>query len=222
MISEDTLLTATKEYAQAFYASLPEATGCNHTFSPKFEKKMQHLRRKVKHQSTYSFLKRVACAIIAIILCGSALLMLNTEVRASVISWIKETYYSFICYSFAGGNNIPVAYSYDFKEVPEGYSFLNRAESGGSTTVLYISNDGNILSLSYDLHTVGGELFFKPEDHILLQENVDRITMDIYLSENAAYNNAVLWIENEILFTISANCDKDTLIALAQSVCPIE
>ena len=96
MISDELLCSATGEYEKAILSALPETTECNHTFSQRFEKKMRHLCHKTKHQPTYHILKRIACVLVAIILCGSMLLMLHIDVRAAVVGWIKEVYNSFI------------------------------------------------------------------------------------------------------------------------------
>lgn len=224
MISDEMLCIAAGEYEQALLSSLPEIGECHHAFSPKFEKKMRHLCHKVKYASAYSVTKRVACAIIAIVLCGSMLLMLNTEVRAAVIGWIREAYNSFTAYFFVGDTNEdPVSQSYDFETVPEGYIFADRMDTDSGTTILYMSEAGRFLDLSYEFNIDKNTFFFKPEDHIHTQENVDGKTMDIYLSKKPEYNSTIIWnVDGKIIFQINANCDKDGLIALSRNVRPVK
>lgn len=224
MISDEMLCIAAGEYEQALLASLPDADECYHSFSAKFEKKMRHLCHKVKYASTYSIMKRVACAIIAIVLCGSMLLMLNTEVRAAVVGWIKDTFNSFTGYFFAGQiNEEPAPKGYDFEEVPEGYTFLDRIDIEDSSTILYISPEGFILELSYGFSTDANAFFFKPEDHTHTQENINGTTMDIYLSNDPQYASSIIWsINDNVIFIISANCDKDGLIELTKNVHPLK
>lgn len=224
MISDEMLCIAAGEYEQALLASLPEADECDHSFSAKFEKKMRHLCHRVKYASTYSVMKRVACAIIAIVLCGSMLLMLNTEVRAAVIGWIREAYNSFTAYFFVGdANEDPVSQSYDFKTKPEGYIFVDRMDTDSGTTILYMSEEGKFLELSYEFNVDKNTFFFNPEDHTHIQVNVDGKTMDIYLSKSPEYNSTIIWdIDEKNIFKISANCDKDGLIALSKNVRPIK
>lgn len=224
MISEETLGCAVKEYAQAFFASLPDTQGFDHTFSPKFEKKMQHLCHKVKYESTYSFLKRMACAIIAIILCGSMLLMLNTEVRAAVVGWITGTYNGFTRYFFNNEDDEEIVFrTYGFKNLPKDYVFLDSTQTDSGASTLYLGPDGNFLDLSYQFGQEDDAFFFKTEDHTHTQENIDGQIMDIYISENPQYTNTIIWVVDEqILFKISAKCDKATLIELAKNVQPIE
>ena len=219
MISEETLRAATKEYAKDFYTSLPETAECDHAFSPKFEKKMRHLCHKAKYKPAYTFLKRIACAMVAFILCASAFLALNTEVRASIIGWVTEKYNSYIRYSFSGKDNASNFSSYDFADIPEGYVLLERTETSSGTTILYINDDGRIIDLSYEYNVKSNAFFFKVEDHIHTNETVDGITMDIYISNNPKYNNTIIWsVDDDVLFILSANFDKDDLIKLAKNV----
>lgn len=222
MISDEMLYIAAGEYEQSLLSSLPKAAEYDHSFSPKFEKKMRHLCHKVKYAPTYSFLKRIACAIIAIILCGSMLLMLNTDVRAAVVGWIKETYNSFTSYFFVGGTNAPVARAYDLVGLPEGYILLGREETENSGSAVYADPEGSLLIFCYEFGPDAGALFIKPEDHIFIQENVDEQVMDFYLSQDPAYTSVVVWSVGEhVLLSIAANCDKDTLIQLTKSVVPV-
>lgn len=219
MISEETLRAATKEYAKDFYASLPETAECDHAFSPIFEKKMRHLCYKAKYKPAYTFLKRMACAMVAIILCASAFFALNTEARASLIGWVTEKYNSYIRYSFSGKDNASNFSSYDFADIPEGYVLLERTETSSGTTILYINDDGRIIDLSYEYNVKSNAFFFKVEDHIHTNETVDGITMDIYISNNPKYNNTIIWsVDDDVLFILSANFDKDDLIKLAKNV----
>lgn len=222
MISDEMLCIAAGEYEHALLSSLPEIGECHHAFSPKFERKMRHLCHRVKYASTYSVMKHVACAIIAIILCGSMLLMLNTEVRAAVIGWIKDTYNSFTSYFFVGEVNAPAARAYVLAGLPEGYVLLAQEETENSGSVIYADPEGSLLVFCYEFGLDAGALFIKPEDHILIQETVDGQVMDFYLSQDPAYTSVVVWSVNEhVLLSITANCDKDALIQFTRCVVPV-
>lgn len=224
MITDEILCIAAEEYEKALLAALPEIAECNHRFSPKFEKKMRHLLYKVKHQSAYTIFRRIACAVIAIILCCGMLLMLNTEVRATVVSWIKEIYKSYTSYFFAGDTNEePVSQAFDLGEVPEGYVLVERFETDSGASVYYTHENGNMIAFSYEFSEDSGAFYFKLEDHIFEQEYINGITMDIYLSQNPEYTNTIIWeTEDKILFSIIAKLDKNSLIELAKNIVPIE
>jgi hypothetical protein len=63
----------------------------------------------------------------------------------------------------------------------------------------------------------------KMENHIHLQETVDGQLMDIYLSQDPAYRNAVVWsVPGKATFSISAYLEKNDLIALTKKVTPLK
>lgn len=222
MISDERLCIAAGEYEQALLASLPETAECERSFSAKFEKKMRRLCHSVKYASSYSAFKRIACATIAIILCASLLLMLDADVRAAVIGWIKDTSNSFTRYFFAGEENEPTAHAYDLAGLPEGYVFLAREEAENSGSVVYTDPDGFLLIFCYEFGSDAGVLLIKPEDHTYIQETVDGQVMDFYLSRDPVYTSVVVWAANEhTLLSITANCDKNTLIELTRCVVPV-
>ena len=225
MISDEMLRIAAEEYEEALLSSLPEDAGCDHAFSHGFERKMRRLCHRVKYASVYSTLRRAACAVVVLVLSASMLLLCNTEVRAAMFGWVKEVYKNITTYSFAGGaDEEPVSRSYDFAQVPEGYAFLDRVETDGSSSIWYIHEDGSIILLVSAFGTDKNTFFLVPAEHdVYSQENIEGTMMEFYLSPDPECNSVVLWTNDDhVMFSINAICDKDTLIALAQSVYEIK
>lgn len=219
LISDEMLCIAAGEYEQALLASLPDADECYYSFSRKFEKKMRHLCHRVKYASAYSVMKRIACAIIVIILCGSMLLMLNTEVRAAVIGWIRETYKSFTSYFFVDEVENDEPLNYELTDLPEGYMLLDRMDTPDGGTVLYVSPEGKFVQLNYVFNTNESQLFIKSEDYDYSQICVAGQVMDVYLAHKPEDANAIVWtVEGRGLFQISAYGSKNEIVKLAQSV----
>lgn len=225
MISDEMLRIAAEEYEEALLSSLPEDAGCDHAFSPGFERKMRRLCHRVKYASVYSTLRRAACAVVVLVLSASMLLLCHTEVRAAMFGWIKEVYKNITTYSFAGeADEEPVSRSYDFAQVPEGYTVLDRVDTDGSSSIWYIHEDGSIILLYSAFGTDKNTFFLVPaEQDVYMRENIDGIMMEFYLSADPECNSVVLWTNDDnVMFSITARCDKDALIALAQSVYEIK
>lgn len=210
MISEEMLMQATREYETALLGALPE-TVPSHTFSKGFEKKMARLCRKTKHSSAYTAFKRVACAMILVVLLGSTAILSSADGPATVWGWLgifteKDTYDTTLR-------------SYDFAEAPEGYSFVDRSERNNSGSVLYANASGRQLIFGYAFDPDGSSIYFIMDDHIHLQKTVNGLVMDIYLSQDEEHNSGIIWsIPGEAQFWISADLDKEALIALTQKV----
>ena len=217
MISDEMLTQAAQEYEQALLGALPE-TVPPHTFSKTFQKKMARLCRKTKHSSAYTAFKRVACAMILVALLGSTAVLSSAEGHATVMGWINM-----ISDRFTQKTEEPIAKNYDLKEVPEGYRLVERSQRRGGGFVLYVDQRGNFLVFDYQYDPNGGSYFMKMENHIHLQETVDGQLMDIYLSQDPAYRNAVVWsVPGKATFSISAYLEKNDLIALTKKVTPLK
>ena len=217
MISDEMLTQAAQEYEQALLGALPETVPA-HTFSKTFQKKMARLCRKTKHSSAYTAFKRVACAMIVVVLLGSTAVLSSAEGHATVMGWINM-----ISDRFTQKTEEPIAKNYDLKEVPEGYRLAEHSQRRGGGFVLYVDQRGNFLVFDYQYDPNGGSYFMKMENHIHLQETVDGQLMDIYLSQDPAYRNAVVWsVPGKATFSISAYLEKNDLIALTKKVTPLK
>lgn len=215
MISDEMLTQAAQEYEQALLGALPETVPA-HTFSKTFQKKMARLCRKTKHSSAYTAFKRVACAVILVALLGSTAVLSSAEGHATVMGWINM-----ISDRFTQKTEEPIAKNYDLKEVPEGYRLVEHSQRKGGGFVLYVDQRGSFLVFDYQYDPSGGSYFMKMENHIHLQETVDGQLMDIYLSQDPAYRNAVVWsVPGKATFSISAYLEKNDLIALTKQVIP--
>ena len=217
MISDEMLSQAAQEYEQALLGALPE-TVPPHTFSKTFEKKMARLCRKTKRSSAYTAFKRVACALIVVAFLGSTAIFSSAEGHATVLGWINM-----VSGYFTQKADEPVYSNYDLKEVPEGYRLVERSQRRGGGFVLYVDHRGNFLVFDYQYDPNGGSYFMKMENHIHLQETVDGQVMDIYLSQDPSYRNAVVWsVPGKATFSISAYLEKNDLIALTKKVTPLK
>lgn len=213
MISDEMLSQATMEYEQALLGALPEIVP-PHTFSKTFEKKMARVCRKTKHSSAYTAFKRVACAMILVALLGSTAVLSSAEGHATVMGWINMVSDYFIQKADA-----PKTRNYDLAQVPEGYRLVERSQRKGGGFVLYVDHRGSFLVFDYQYDPDGGSYFMKMENHIHLQETVDGQVMDIYLSQDPAYRNAVVWsVPGEATFSLSAYMEKNELIEMTRKV----
>lgn len=175
---------------------------------------MARLCRKTKHSSAYTAFKRVACAVILVALLGSTAVLSSAEGHATVMGWIN-----IISDRFTQKTEEPIAKNYDLKEVPEGYRLVEHSQRRGGGFVLYVDQRGNFLVFDYQYDPNGGSYFMKMENHIHLQEIVDGLMMDIYLSQDPAYRNAIVWsVPGEATFSISAYLEKNDLIELTKKV----
>lgn len=220
MISDDMLRVAAEEYEQTLLSSLPDPEKCNYLFSARFEHKMQRLCHQAKHSAPHTLLKRIACALVIIILCCSIFLMLNTEIRATVISWVKEQYENFANYFFDGETSSKEPNIYYIGWLPDGFEQIDSSNSAGGGSLVYINHDGQILQLTYLFDTDSSNLFVTNDAYIHSVVTVQNQSADIYLAVDPQYTNAIVWCNTNksVLFYLSAPCNKDALVQIAESV----
>ena len=224
MITDAQISEAAVEYEDILFKTVPDFQNCRHTFSNKFEKKMKRVIRRANHSQSYHILQRIACVVIAVILCGSLLLMFNTEVRATVIGWIKEQFSFFTGY-FSDGN--ASGYSpkgYDIGWLPDGYALLDQTELPDGGVSIYVDGDGKILQFSYSYSTDESSFHIGEDGFIYRQIIVSGHSADLYLSSDPSLSNGLIWVgaDGYVLFQITAHVDEELLIRIAESIYEIE
>ena len=77
-----------------------------------------------------------------------------------------------------------------------------------------------MMELGYEFGTDGYSFSVISSDRdVYSQENIEGQMMEFYLSTDPNYNSMVLWTNDDnVMFLISAKCDKDTLIELTKNV----
>ena len=219
MVTDKMLQQAAGEVELAMLNSLSAKDITPHQFSERFEKKMKKLINKVKHPIRYNLLRSAAAIILIIFTLFGTLVAFSPEVRASVINWVRSTFFEFSQYSSAGDNS-NTNYEYHFSLVPEGYTELATIDADDGKTYIYAHEEGYTLQFSYVIGNLAHNFFLKTDSHDHFDGLVNGNKADIYIANSEDENSAIVWRDSEtdILLCVSANVDKDTLIAFAESV----
>lgn len=219
MLTDEMMRQAAGEVELAMLASLSAKDIAPHKFSDRFEKKMKKLINKVKYPIRYNVLRLAAAIILIIFTIFGSLVAFSPEVRASVINWIKTTFFEYTQYSGTEHHN-NAEYEYSLKTIPDGYFELTVIESDDGKTFVYANEEGYMLNFSYAKGTMAHNLFVKTDSHLHSTGIVAGNQADIYISNNAEETSGIVWQDNEtdVLLCISANVDAELLIKLAESV----
>lgn len=223
MISSDERLRAAAKIAgDAILASYIAGAEADHQFSPEFERKMDLLIQQTKEKPRYTVLQKVASVILAITLGTGVWLAVDTDARAAVFGWIRAQYENVFHYYFEGNADTSFERSYELGWLPEGYSFLQRSERNGSTTVIYTNESGNIIALTYKTPTDSGDsdFFLMGESETIKSVKICDVSAQLYLTNVPDDSNAIVWADTNStrLFIITAIEDERTLIKMAENV----
>ena len=220
MITDQLLITAAEAYEKALLITLPEETQCDHTFSARFQRKMERLCRQVRYSAVHIWMKRIASIFVVLVCIVGMLLLANGQVRAAVVDWFKEIYGRYTGYSFTGEqteNTEPCAY--EITDLPDEYVLLDQHAGLDGGFTIYVNPDGEYLNLEFLTYSDPGMLFLAVEEYSYSYTVVDGIKMEIYITNEPGQTNSIVWVDSEnVLFHISANVNTETLIELAQSV----
>lgn len=226
MISEDALRRAAREADRALVDSLPDPADCAHTFSPKFQRRMARLIRRHRHKGLYRGLRRAACVLLAILLGGTIFLSVNEEAQATFYGWLREHVTGGQMYTYQGE---PVEESGVVRyqlTVPEGYQLEDAIEGNGFFEYRYVNEEGALLQFSYVYELEEGmRASFVDESKMKLQQATVRgNAADLYISIQEGGNNSLIWTEKStgVLMDLTGPLDKETLLALAETVTPVE
>lgn len=222
MFTDDELRAAAGEWVRYVADALPEPEDCAYEFSPQFERKMGRLIRRTAHPYRYRILQRAAGFFLALLMGGSLLLILNTEVRAIVFGWVKEQYETVYYHYFYEGTDIQTSDKIEYRLtwVPDGYKESEVIKAGDNVTVLYVNEEGQYLSFEYIIDLENSDLYIETVQTEKVSVMIGNTEADLYLSTAEDVASAVVWADEETdhLFLVSAFLEEEELVKIAKSV----
>lgn len=227
MISEERLQAAAQAVSRAMIDGLPEPEDCQHDFSPEFERAMEKLIRKSKHQGVRQGLKRVACLLLVFLLSSGTFLSVNAEARGKLAGWFSQqvddaSHYFFVEEEDRLAEESPEV-AYILPAVPEGYRLVENETAGTNTYWLYANDEGLFFEFGYltkKTKYTTSDIFFITDGMEQKTVRVHEKSADYYFDETGETGNLIVWMDEpqEVLLYISAYLGETDLLQLAESV----
>ena len=216
MITDETLRAAAEEVAMAMLNNISKET---HSFSARFEKKMQRLLRRAKHPVFYQVMRYAAVIVLAVTVLFGAVFAVSPTVRAAVIGWVQSVFHEFFEYAPQETVTPDVEYEYYLPDSFDDYSLMTTIDEQEGETYIFVDKQGNILRFTY---TYSGDtgMFVDTENNDVYKGIVGSLPADICISKNTADANVIVWQdpESKVLLVISAYADKDEMVKIAEKV----
>lgn len=217
MISDEKLIQALSDYENDTLSHLESRP--EYVFSPEFEKKIGRISRRKKPVSRR--MTSLAASFAAIcILSGALTFCVSPTARAAMLSWVRGTENSYFTYRSTGGSQENADLVYGLDAVPEGYTLFADHSQPGQGMVVYVNEEGQMLSFQYTADTGDSALYLDPEGAEHVAVTVGNVTADLYVSDSPEESSAILWVDGETdyLMSIMGFFTQEELVTLAESV----
>ena len=220
MITEKMLLTAAAEAGQAVCDSLPPPETCAHTFSERFERRMRRLLRRQRHPAAYRLVRRAACFFLILTLGGTSWLAVDVQARTALLNWVRYQYENVTEYRFAGDASTSSPAAPEPAWLPKGYAEKDRQEAEGFSAVVYVNEDGGLISFTCSRGADAASLFLVSDTAAILETQVNGRPADYYQEAESDAASALVWMSGDggTMFCLTGALPEQTLVRIAESV----
>lgn len=221
MMNDEMLRLAAAEADHTLCDSLLATMEKEHTFSARFERRMNHLIHRTKHPVFYPVLRQAACFLLLLVLAGTTWLTVDVQARAAFFAWVRQQYESFTEYRFV--SSAPDTLDLDLYEpawLPEGFEKQKQTITDTTSMIVYTDSNDRMISLLYSQGADAVSLFVIPEDATVQTVSVNGQPADFYLESDPESANGLVWASEtgDILFCLTAPLPEDILIQIAESI----
>ena len=220
-MNEEELSRAAARAAELLNEALPRPEDCNHTFSPRFRRKMRHLLLRQNHPVLMRGLQSAAVLFLTITVLFGSLLTVSTDAREFVFGWVRGQFGSGFIYTFDGDAAPSEIPQYCLGWIPDGYTQDFTSELEGGKILIYGNAEGKQMLFAYSSASTGTIFALHQCDDYKQEEvSINGIAGTLYISPRDEESSAIVWIDQErnIVFDIGAVVDPQTLIKMAENV----
>jgi len=222
-ISDAVLVSAAMSVRDVMLNSMPSPFECEHKFSEKFIENMKPLFAKEKRQRlTHKIMRNVAAVFLAAVIGLGAWMAVDTEARASFVSWVKEIYENSIVYKFFGTNEAASFPAYRVTCLPEGFEFVDGMDEGGFYSTFWLNADtGECFEFRYSYMFTGTNIqLIDAENSVHETCEVNGACAEFYYADENSNTNNLIWVneEDNIIFMINSDLDKSVMLHIAGDI----
>lgn len=220
-MNEEELSRAAARAAELLNEALPRPEDCNHTFSPRFRRKMRHLLFRQNHPILTRGLQSAAVLFLTITVLFGSLLTVSTDAREFVFGWVRGQFGSGFIYTFDGDAAPSEIPQYCLGWIPDGYTQDFTSELEGGKILIYGNAEGKQMLFAYSSASTGTVFALHQTDDCIQEDvSINGMTGTIYISPRENEPSAIVWIDPErnIVFDIGAVVDPQALIKMAENV----
>lgn len=224
LITDEELSIAAAMVSDSMLRSLPEPEECTGVFTAQFEEKIEKLKKTATRKSNWKkYLQSAVAAVLVFLIGFSMLCIFNTEVRAAVVTWVKETFKTYSTYWFTSEEQteLPV---YELTWIPDGYELIREDSYEQMYGAVYLRENNIMDGFTFDYSIADNDTQMTIQSHYG-QYHSESVNIgvnygELYLSDNVNDANALIWFDEErsIMFSITSYMDSEAILHIASNV----
>ena len=176
-----------------------------------------------QHKSKPQFntwLSKVACVFLVILLTGSAVLTFSVEARAAFFGWVREQVETYYMYFFEGNAAVTEPAKYELGWMPENCIFVTSYETAGGEVYIYTDERDTLIQFTYISEPDNEKVYVDCAEYTEKQVTINGNTASLFIAPSEDNTDGIVWTDpnTNTLFFISGHFDQETFIKIAENV----
>ena len=179
---------------------------------------VSYLRKSKPHFNTW--LSKVACVFLEILLTGSAVLTFSVEARAAFFGWVREQIENYYEYFFEGEVLVNDLKEYELGWLPENLELIYSGDTAGGKVYIYNDESNALIQFSYISDPNSQKMYVDNAYNEKVAVTINGNPGEISITPGEDETDTIIWInaDTNTLFSISGHFDQETFIRMAESV----
>ena len=179
---------------------------------------VSYQRKSKPHFNTW--LSKVACVFLAILLTGSAVLTFSVEARAAFFGWVREQVETYYMYFFEGNAAVTEPAKYELGWMPENCIFVTSYETAGGEVYIYTDERDTLIQFTYTSEPDNEDVYVDYAEYTEKQVTINGNTGSFFIAPSEDNTDGIVWTDpnTNTLFFISGHFDQETFIKIAENV----
>lgn len=167
-----------------------------------------------------TWLSKVACVFLAVLLTGSAVLTFSVEARAAFFGWVREQVETYYMYFFEGNAAVTEPAKYELGWMPENCIFVTSYETAGGEVYIYTDERDTLIQFSYTSEPDNEKVYVDCVEYTEKQVSINGNTASLFIAPSEDNTDGIVWTDpnTNTLFFISGHFDQETFIKIAENV----
>ena len=167
-----------------------------------------------------NILQKAATILVVLSVTLGSMMVFSTEVRATVVRWIRDQFQGTIFYEYFGDDVSDQIPHFTIGNLPEGYVEVERIGTSAAENVKYKNQVNDEIWFSYYFVQQGGTAAIVPEDDMICKIKINEMDGELYIPQDPENMKMIHWIDKKenIHYFINATVEENILLEMAENI----